>query len=247
MLYHVEGLVVRAMDYKESDKIVTVFSREHGKLRFVANGVRKVKSRYGSACQQFTHGHFSFYLNKQLGTLRHAEVIHSFYDVRANLDRAAFAAYVAELLDVMTHDAEPNQRLFESFHAGLSAIAGDREPRVIVLLFELALLTAQGYAPQWRTCVQCGIQKSSFKVSAATGGVLCASCAPIDPQARPISLNVRRLLYAMQQMEVTQLGDVELSEQTLLELERVTRGFMDYHIDYPWKSRAFLDQWRTLP
>jgi DNA repair protein RecO (recombination protein O) len=246
MLYHVEGIVIRMKDYKENDKIVTIYSRESGKVSFVAHGVKRVKSRHQGVCQQFTCGLFSFYKTKGLGTLRDAEVITTNYEIRADLDRAAYASYLTELLEMMTEEGQSEPALYHSYFAGLQAIASELDARVILHLFELRLLQQLGYAPQFRYCVTCGAEKGNFVISAKAGGVVCDRCVHQDVAAYPIPLKLRSILYKMQQMDITELGAVELSEQTLAELHKVIRGMINYHIDYPWKSRTFLDQWNAM-
>ena len=246
MLYHVDGIVLRTMDFKESDKIVTLFTRDQGKVAFVAKGVRKVKSKYGAACQLFTHGEFSFYMNQQLGTLRHAEITHSFHELRADLDRAAYAAYLNELIDWMTPEKTPDEALFESYVRALDAIESGLHAAIVLHIFELKMLQETGYAPQLQQCVVCRADKGKFVLSAKAGGVVCANCTHADPTAKPLAENIRRLLFTLQQIEVQQLGDVNLSEETRLVLFRSLRYFIDYHIEHRWKSRTFLDQWLSL-
>jgi DNA repair protein RecO (recombination protein O) len=233
------------MDYKESDKIVTILTREYGKVRFVAKGVKKVKSKHGASCQLFTHGDFSYYLTKGLGTLRHAELVHSFYEIRANLDLASYAAYLNEIIEIMSENEHPEAWIYDSYLAALYALEKGTSAKVILHIFELALLRVLGYSPQWNGCVHCQQNKGPFVVSAKAGGVVCDVCMHYDETAITISETNRRLLHTMQNMTISQLGVIELSEQTLADIKRIIRYFIDYHIEYPWKSRRFLDQWHA--
>jgi DNA repair protein RecO (recombination protein O) len=246
MLYHVEAIVLRTMDYKESDSIVTFFSRELGKVSVVAKGVKKVKSKYGAACQLFTYGHYSFYKSKQLGTLRHAEISASFYDLRASLDHAAACSYLNELVDLMVRDGEPDEPLFIQYLAALQAIDDGKEARFIVQLFELKWLAAAGYEPQWRHCVECGSRKTPFTFSERVGGVLCGRCQTDAEAARPFPEPLRHLLISMQEMDVRSLGSIELRESTLTVITQLLRRFSDYHVEHRWRARNFYDQWQSL-
>lgn len=248
MLHHVEGIVIRTMDYKEADRIVTIYARELGKISFVAKGVRKVKSRYGAACQLFTYGQFSIYLTRQLGTLRHAEISNSFHTLRVDLDLIAYAGYLTELLDLMTLERTPDESLFASYLAGLVALEERRTARIIIHIFELKMLQESGYAPQFRTCVLCAANQSEkpFVLSPKAGGVVCDRCLHHDPAARIISQTARRLLSTMQQMDIEQLGTVDLKAETMHELHRLLRDFINYHIEHRWKARTFLDEWLDL-
>lgn len=106
MQYRVQGIVIRGMDYGEGNKILTLFTREIGKVSVVARGAKKVKSRFGSAAQLFTYGDYLFFKSGQLGTLNHAEIIEGFHPLREDLDQAAHASYLAELTDRMLGDQE---------------------------------------------------------------------------------------------------------------------------------------------
>src|SRR5690606_23607621 len=99
MLYRVEGIVIRSMDYGENHKIVTLITNSAGKVGVLIRGAKKVRSKHASLAQPFTYGEFTFVRNQGLGTLHYGEPISSHHALRTDLDLSAHASYIAELMD----------------------------------------------------------------------------------------------------------------------------------------------------
>lgn len=110
MLVKWEGIVIRSVDYGESSKVVTLFTRENGKLGVMARGAKKTKSRLAAVSQLFSHGYFLCKAGPGAGMpdLSQGDILDSFRDMRQSLTATAYAAYIAELLDRLTHEREPN-------------------------------------------------------------------------------------------------------------------------------------------
>lgn len=242
MLYNVEGIVLRAMDYGEAGKIVTLFTRELGKVGVMARGAKKLKSRHGAATQLFTYGRFQFFKGGSLGNLSSAEIEKAHHRLREDLHLAAYAAYVVELVDRCTGEGERHEALFEQLLAALSALEEGKDPAVLAHILEMKALALSGYMPQLDVCVACGNGEGEPAVSARLGGLLCARCRHQDREAIPVTAAALKVLRLFRQVDVRRLGRIELQDRTKEELKRCLRAFMDQHMDVRWKSRNFLDQ-----
>ncbi len=248
MLVKWEGIVIRSVDYGESSKVVTLFTREHGKVGIMARGAKKAKSRLGAVTQLFTHG---YYLCKSgpgtgMPDLSQGEIVESYRDLRQNLTQTAYAAYIAELLDRLTHEREPNPFLFQLLMLTFRLLDEGRDAEILCRIFETKMLAVAGIAPQLQACSHCRGGHEPFAISVSQGGLLCPACMPADPYAISVSPSTWKLLRLFQLFDLERLGDIEVKPATRNQLKHVIRSFMDEHLDLRLKSRAFLDQVEKL-
>src|SRR5690606_7034672 len=148
-----------------------------GKVSMIARGAKKTKSRHGSATQLFTYGEFTFFAGRGLADLRFVEVNQSYREIHQDVVKAAYAAYMAEMVDRMLEDKESGEVLFRQFLAGLDGIVEDKDADIILAIFELFMLRYTGYSPQLERCVDCGRAQELSFFHAPSGGVLCDKCA----------------------------------------------------------------------
>lgn len=242
MLNKVEGIVIRSMDYGEGHKIISVYTREAGKLSVMARGAKKLKSRHGAITQLFTYGQFVVFKGNGMGTLNAGEIIDSHHKLREDLMKGAYAAYIAEMTDKLTGDNEPNRMLFEQLLAALKGIEEGKAPAIIAHIMEMKMLALSGYLPELDQCVSCGSAEGEMALSIAGGGLLCRSCRHRDPQALLPGPGTLKLLRLFRHVDLWRLGQVEVKPVTGLQLKQIMRGLVDQHLDARWKSRSFLDQ-----
>ncbi|MEO3947408.1 DNA repair protein RecO [Gorillibacterium sp. CAU 1737] len=243
MLEHVEGIVIRSMEYGEGHRIVSLLTSRMGKISVMARGAKKVKSRLAAVTQPFTYGEYVVYFGSgQMGTLNQGESIDAHRPLREDLHKAAYSAYLAELVERLTPEREPNGMLFEQVKAALSAIEEDKDSVVILAVMEMKMLAIAGYLPQLEECVSCGSTEGEMVLSVIQGGVLCPRCKAQDPSALKLSAKTLRLLRLFQRVDLRRLGTTEVSPETKAELRLAMRMFMDLHLGTKWKSRDFLDQ-----
>nr|WP_280875113.1 MULTISPECIES: DNA repair protein RecO [unclassified Paenibacillus] len=241
--YRVQGIVIRSMDYGEGNKIITLFTREQGKMSVVARGAKKVKSRFGSSAQLFTYGDYLFFKSSQLGTLNHAEIIEAFHKIREDLHKAAHASYLAELTDRMMGDQEGQPYLFDQLKASLQAIQEEKDLQIIGHLYEMKMLMHAGYTPELENCVVCRENSSpAVAISVGMGGVLCERCLLRDPAAVRLTPGAYKLLRLFVQMDARRLGQIDVKPQTKQLLKQIMRSYFDTHAGVKLKSRDFLDQ-----
>lgn len=106
MLYRVEGIVIRSMDYGEGNKIITLCTESGGKVGVLVRGAKKPKSRHAALVQPFTYGQYVYFRNTGLGTLNAGEIVESYHELREDLVKASYASYACELLDRVLQDEE---------------------------------------------------------------------------------------------------------------------------------------------
>src|ERR1044071_1373373 len=177
-VYRAEAVVLKGVDFGETDKVLTLYTLQQGKLRVVAKGVRRPGSRLGGHLDLLTHSQLLLAHGRNLDIVTQAETIDPFIGLRDDLWRASLGYVVSELLDRMTEEGHEDRATFASLVEVLGRVAADPDPELAVRLFEAQLRERLGYRPQLRACVRCGaeLRRVDCYYSSAAGGVLCPTC-----------------------------------------------------------------------
>lgn len=242
MLVKMEGIVLRARDYGESHQVITLFTREQGKIAAMARGAKKPKSRLRAATQPFTSGWYLCFTGTGMSTLSQAEIVHARYRLRSDLPLTAVAAYLTELLDKLTQERHSEPRLFSLLETTLDMLEEGADADILTHIFELKVLEAGGYRPRLDGCMHCGAVDTPLAFSVRSGGFICIDCNHKDRSAMPITGATARVLSLLQRLSPERVGQVDLKPETRSQLDRVIRAFMDEYIGIPLKSRDFLDR-----
>lgn len=246
MLYRSEGIVIRAMDYGETHKIITLFTSNAGKVGILVKGAKKVRSKHASLAQPFTYGEFVFTRQTGLGNLQHGEIVESHHLLRENLDLSAHAAYIAELTEKAIPEEEVGHVHFQLLKSCFHALQAGKDFEVITQIYEMKLLALCGYDPVVDSCMQCGHTEGRFRMSFYAGGVLCERCARHDQSLPLLSENVLKLLRFYKRVDLSRVGEIKISKATKAELTGVIHKLIDYQLALKLKSKAFLDSLSKL-
>lgn len=176
-VYKADAIVIRSKEYGESDRLVTLFSREHGKINAVAKGVRKPKSTQRGGTQLFTYADFLLYRGKTLDTVSQVQPRESFIHLWDDFDRTIAASGIAELLDISTTREQPEPELF-TLTLSFLFLLKHLDPYLAQAAYALKLMDLQGYLPAMKACIQCGktLAGEQTFLSAEAGGFLCSLC-----------------------------------------------------------------------
>jgi DNA repair protein RecO (recombination protein O) len=228
-LYHDRGIVLRTHKLGEADRIVTLLTRDHGKVRAVAKGVRKTKSRFGARLEPPGHVQLLLYEGRELDIVTQAETIDLFGALRDDFDLLARALSMLEAADHVALDREPNPRLY-----GMRTLA-TRDAPLVVSAFFLKLLALEGYRPQVEVCVVCGVDDTLVSWSIDEGGLRCSAHrqgSALSPEA----VNV------LQQILGGQLGTAlnEPLSPVTAEIDHLAVKALEYHLERRLRSVATL-------
>ena len=235
-LFRCQGIVLRTVKLGEADRIVTICTKERGKVRAVAKGVRKTKSRFGGRLEPVSHVALQCYEGRQLDTVTQVETIDAFRNVRENLDRLRRAVSMLEAVDAVSQEAEANPRLYKMLAGALSSLEKSDSPLVVAAFF-WKLLVLEGVQPLLNQCAICANTEDLVAFSLPEGGVLCTSCRrglPISPGALDL---LRRMLGG-------DLGRV-LGEEVgpaSFEVEHLADESLEHHLERRLRSRRVLDR-----
>jgi DNA repair protein RecO (recombination protein O) len=249
-LQTIEGIVIRAIDYGETHKILTLYTTTHGKISCMVRGVKKPQSRLSALAHVFTHATFFIVFGRQgMGRIEQGEVIKSYRSIREDLMATAYATYAVELLDRASEGLDPSFSLFRILQATLDQIGNGQDPEIVCRIVETKSLQLQGVEPILSHCVRCGRQERSYHViSLAEGGVICSNCAIFDKSGIIIDEKTWKLLILFRQVDLSRLGNVSIRPHVRQELQQILWYFIEQHAGIHIRSRRFLEQMeRFLP
>jgi DNA repair protein RecO (recombination protein O) len=243
----VEAVILRHQDWGEADRILTLYSRELGKVRALAKGVRKMHSRKAGHLEPFTRSSLLLAQGRDLLLITQAEASELYLPMREDLMRIGYASYIVELLDRFCYEEGENSGLFRLLVDTLSRLSEEVEPAFAVHYYEIRLLDLVGFRPHLFHCAACGeaIQPEDQYFSAEQGGVLCPSCGRGTSGVRPISIQALHLLRHMQRSDYATAQRLALSAEVDREVENIIQHYITYLLERSLNSPAFLRRIRA--
>jgi len=240
-LYRDVGVVLRTYKLGEADRIVVLLTEANGKVRAVAKGVRKTKSKFGARLEPMSHVRLLLYKGRELDIVSQAESVEPLAPMLRDLDRASQGLAVLEAADQMALEREPNPTLYRMVVGVLRTIAERRSP-MVVPAFYWKLLSAEGLRPQLDACVRCGEDEShpgtellAFDLN--EGGVLCRSCRSGGPISAPALALLRDVLNG----RLNEALDAPESRATH-EVGVLATKAMEHHLERRLRAVALFDR-----
>ncbi|PLT30973.1 DNA repair protein RecO [Peribacillus deserti] len=246
MLQKCEGIVIRRSNYGENNKIITLYTREWGKIAVMARGASKPSSRFSAVTQLFNYGSYLVQPSKGMGGLQQGETVSSMRAIREDIITTAYASYIVELLDKSVEDRKPNPYLFELLYQSLNYINEGYDSEIIKFIFEMKMLDVLGLHPTLNQCAICGATEGNFSFSIREGGFICHRCLEKDPYHLKISPAAVKLLRVFYYFDLSRLGSISVKPETKKELEHVINSFYEEYSGLQLKSKKFLDQMDTF-
>ena len=243
-VYQTEAIIIRRTKLGEADRIITLYTPGLGKLKAVAKGARRPKSKLGGHVELLTHSQLMLALGRNLDIITQAQTIDNFLPLKDDLERVSRGLYILELVDSFTAERIENRCLFDLLLDTLHQLSQASDGELVLRYFELHLLDYLGYRPQLQRCASCGstLQPVANFFSPSQGGVLCHDCGYQEPIARPLSLNALKVLRLWQNCNYATAFRVKMKPELSSELEQVMREYIKYLLERQLKSTAWLDR-----
>lgn len=233
-----QAFVLSSLDYGDSDRIVSLFSLEHGRIRAFARGARNSRKRFGPALEPFARIVVQARIKHGLSGLQQADIVSIYPTIRTELASIAHALYACELVDAITPEGHPIPRLFRLLAAYLdhletaTAVEADRH------CFEINLLNILGYRPSLETCTRCDAPFGDAGSWLLDGGeTVCRFCCSGGRQLASATL---RTLSACLKTGV--FGQITFSPEARLQSENLLHEAISAHTGRKLKSLEFLQQ-----
>jgi DNA repair protein RecO (recombination protein O) len=245
----VEAVVLRHSDWGEADRLLVIYSRQHGKLRVVAKGARRLHSRKAGHLEPFTRVSLLLARGRDLWIITQAEAIDSYLPLRENLTLMALAAYVVELLDRFTYDEGANVTLYRLVSETLARLAMGENAFLTLRYYDLHLLDLVGFRPQLFECVRC---RSEIKAvdqffSAEEGGVVCPLCGTNQVGLKPVSMPALKYLRHFQRSSFANARKADVPASVQAEMEALLQYYLTYTLERGLNTPRFIREVREKP
>ena len=233
--------MLRTHKLGEADRIITLLTRHHGRVRAVAKGVRRTTSRFGSRLEPFTHVDLQLAEGRNLDTITQAETLSPFSaELGQHYDRYTAGTVMLETADrLVVEEKEPSLQHFLLLVGGLRAMAsGDRQPGQVLDSYLLRSLAVAGYAPSFSHCARCGDEGPHRSFSPSAGGALCSDCR-VPGSASPSSgtLDVLGALLTGE-WETVAAAD----PRSLREASGLVSAYLHWHLERGLRSLEYVER-----
>jgi DNA repair protein RecO (recombination protein O) len=247
--FRTQAIILKRRDFGEADRLLTLFTPEHGKIDVIAKGARKPNSTKTGHVELFTRADVLIHQGRELGIVAQAEMVAPYLEIREDLTRGAYASYAAELLDRFTQEGDVDlEGAFQLMDDTLDRLCHDNDPRLAARYYEIRLLDLVGFRPELQECVvgRETIQPTNQFFSHSEGGVVCPAHAPLLNSIIPISMNALKLLRHMQRSAYTNVKSLTVTPPLHDEVERVIIGYITFLLERKLQSVDFIRRIRRL-
>ena len=243
MIKKIEGIIVSEVDYKESSKIINVFSPTEGVIGILARGTKKVKSNLSGVTSKLTYGYFHInYKENGLSSLIEVDVIDGFKKIRKSIDLISYASYILELSS-MVYKHDSNMEIYNLLISSLKKIDEGYDYEVITNILELKLLVYLGIKPVIDNCVNCGSKVDIVTISSYKGGYLCKNCARDEVIVNIKTIKLLRMFYYV---DINKISNLDISDNIKKELDRFIDDYYDRYSGLYLKSKIFLKNLQNI-
>lgn len=246
-LYTSNAIVLRRTNFGETDRIVTLYTREHGKVSGIAKGSRKPISRLAGSTEILTYGKYQLAGGRTLDIITQVDVKESFQKIHADLHRVAHAMYIAELTDKLVEEQESTPDIFDLLLSTLYLLQRPNDPEKITHMFELQFMTLMGYEPSLNICIRCGKTPTTRDLffSPSLGGLVCRECGYLPEDAIQVSRDTIETMRSLLCAEAPETERLEIASDVMNQIARIMRWYIRYRVERELKSAAFLQSLRA--
>jgi DNA repair protein RecO (recombination protein O) len=245
-VYSVQAVVLRRRSLAETDKIITLFTRERGKLAAVAKGARRPQSRIAGATEPPTFIRAAMAVGQNLDIVTQCEVKEPFGHLRADLTSLSYCGYFLELTDTLLEERLPQPDLFDLLLSALYLLNGGADPLPLTAAFSLQAAEDAGYSPTWNECARCHEEVGSAVggYSVTLGGVLCRICRPSVKDAIRFPASAKETANRLMELDLPSVARLAWPTSDALGLTRILRRHLEFRTERKLKSAEFLESLR---
>lgn len=239
MIRILEAIVVSEVDYKESSKIINIFTKELGIIGVIARGSKRLKSNLSNSTSKLTYANFHInYKENTLSTLIEVDIIDSFKNIRKDIEKISYASFVTELV-VQVFKQYNNSNIYDLYIASLKKINQGIDSLIITNILELKLLDYLGIRPCIDSCVNCGNINGIVTISSYKGGFLCNKCLTNE---KIVSVKTIKLIRMFYYVDISKIDKIEISEKIKNEINEFIDDYYDRYSGLYLKSKQFLKE-----
>ncbi len=240
--FRLQALILRHLDWGEADRLITLYSREEGKRRAIAKGVRRLRSRKSGHLEPFSQVNLLLARGRDLPIITQVETIKPFSTLREDLHLISYASYLVELVDRFTIEEESNPDVYGLLLNCFDRLSKGAEAAFEVRYFELQFLNSIGFRPELTECVVCRerIQPQAQYFSFELGGVVCPNCKPKLPTAYSISLEMLKYLRHLQRSTYAEARKARIPPLVQVEMESLLGRYFTHLLERQLNTPQFI-------
>lgn len=244
MRFNAKAIILRGMNYGESDRILRLIVENRGKASAIAKGARKEKSKLREAVEPITLATFQFNPGRNMFTISQSDIISTFSAIKDSLENLMTSIFLCELIDEFTEEGNPDTESFELLRTALESIEKtESNLKLTAIYLEVQLHVINGIFPDLHQCVRCGSKKSAshVRLDIANGGALCSNCSSGVSSENSFPMNA---LFVLDNASTTSLEEFVNREYESSDINAagiVISRFTNYYLAKALKSRSIMD------
>ena len=237
------GIIIKRSNFAEADRILTVLTDRLGKIKAMAKGVRKIKSKMAGSLEPYMLVDLQLHEGKTFYIVTGASIILEYQNIHSDIKKTAQAFFVGELIDKFVEENQKADSIFDLANMTFSAIERDQK-NLIILAFQLKIIEEAGFKPEIYNCLHC-----KEKLTAddnfwdhIEGGIICMNCQQKFRHGEKISDSAIKALRFIEQNNYTQIEKLKLDKGIENELDKILLDYIRGILEKDIKSRKFLNQ-----
>ena len=239
----IEGIIVSVNDFKESSKILNIFTKEYGVIGVIAKGCKSIKSTLRSVTDRLTYGYFYMnYREDKLSVLSSVDVINPFKNIKKDIECISYASYILDLA-TQVYKQNNSSDIYKLLIDSLIKINELYDPMVITNILELKYLDDLGVMPVLDRCSVCGSEKSIATLSSSRGGYICNNCLKND---RMVSAKTIKLIRMFYYVDISKIEKLDISELCKNEINTFLNEYYENYTGLYLKSKNFINNIKKL-
>lgn len=243
MIVHTEGIVLKTFDLRETSRVATFFTRDHGKMKGVLKGIRKDPGKFGSSVDKFSVNDIVYYqyTRSDLHLVSQCDLMQFYFAIRQDYRRNIAAHYMLELVDTVMPPEHPNKKVYRLMLDYLRGLETTADIDKLVHIFQIKILSLSGFRPHVDACVKCRRKirgKAGFSLTA--GGLICPQCPEGETNVIMISGGTIASILHLEQNDWTKSLRLGLTFTARKELKYILNNFLVYHLERKMKTAKYL-------
>lgn len=231
-----KGIIIAEHNVSDFDKMLTILTPNLGKITCIAKGSRKPKSLLLAGTQLLCFGEYMLYKASDNYSMNSCEIIELFYNIRIDLDKLQYAAYITKIVNDVTTENQNNYRVLQLYLNTLYVIAQtDKDLKMITSIFRLRLMSIIGFRPQIEECIMCKTKEQLAFFSIRDSGFKCKACAKQDGGAIEISETTKDAIRYIVLSDAKKLYSFTVPEDTQKELEIISKLYLTDKLEKEYK------------
>jgi len=243
MTIKAEGIVLKSVDFRETSRIVTFFTREHGKVTGILKGIRKDHKKFGSNVDQFSVNDIVYYPTRssEIHLISHCDLKQYFLPIRQELKRSLAAAYALELVNKIMPPEDKNLKVYALLLDFLETLEAYADVNQLVHMFQIKTLLFSGFRPHLDNCIKCKkpIDRRA-RFSLKEGGLICAHCPGTPEDVHAVSPGTVASILHVERNDWDKCLRLRFAPAVRRDLKYVLNNFLVYHLGKNIKSAKYL-------